>query len=45
MKFAKGVMIGTLISVGAIMWYTETNKSGKKMIMKKGKKFLKSMGM
>jgi hypothetical protein len=45
MKFAKGVMIGGLISAGVMLMYSETmNKEGKKMI-KKGKKFIKQMGI
>lgn len=44
MKFAKGVMIGGLISAGVMLMYSETmNKESKKMI-KKGKKFIKQMG-
>ena len=46
MKFMKGVIFGTVISAGAIMLYNETTKNGKnKAIMKKGKKFMKSMGI
>ncbi len=45
MKFAKGVMIGGLISAGVMLMYSETmNREGKKMI-KKGKKFIKQMGI
>ena len=44
MKFLKGVIIGTVISTGAFMLYKETNMSGKRM-MKKGKKFMRNMGM
>ena len=44
MKFAKGVMIGGLISAGVMLMYSETmNKESKKMI-KKGKKFIKQIG-
>lgn len=45
MKLMKGIMIGTLLSAGAVMWYSETNKNTRKMMMKKGKKLLKTMGM
>lgn len=45
MSFAKGVMIGTLISAGVTLYYTEMNKSGAKKLMKQGKKWLKNMGM
>lgn len=45
MKFVKGVIIGTCISAGAFMLYTETKKTGKKKLMKQGKRFIKSMGI
>lgn len=45
MNFVKGVIIGTFISTGAWMLYTETGKNSKKKMMKQGKKFIKSMGM
>lgn len=45
MKVMKGIMLGTLITAGAVMLYTESTKNNKKMLMKKGKKILKSMGM
>lgn len=45
MKFMKGVMIGTLVSAGAIWMYTEATSRDRKKLMKKGKKFLKEMGM
>ena len=44
MKFIKGVIIGTVISTGVYMIYRETNMSGNR-VMKKGKKFMKNMGM
>ena len=44
MKFAKGIMLGTIISAG-IMWiYTESCGKDSKKIVKKGKKFIKQMG-
>ena len=45
MKFMKGVMIGTIVSAGAIWMYSEVSGKDKKKMMKKGKKFLKEMGM
>ena len=44
MNFIKGVIIGTAVSASAIMLYTETSKMNTKKMMKKGKKFMKSMG-
>ena len=45
MKFVKGMMVGTLVSAGVVWMYTEASNNDKKKIMKKGKKFLKNMGM
>ena len=45
MKFVKGVMVGTLVSIGAVWMYSETSNKDKKKMMKKGKQFLKNMGM
>lgn len=45
MKFIKGVMIGTLVSAGAIWMFSEASKMDTKRMMKKGKRFLKNMGM
>ena len=45
MKFVKGMIVGTVISAGMFMMYNETSNKSKKKIMKKGKKFLKDMGM
>ena len=44
MKFMKGLMIGTVVSAGALWMYGEVTKKDKKKMMKKGKKFLKDMG-
>jgi len=41
----KGVMIGTLVSAGMVWMYNETMGKDKKKLMKKGKKFLREMGM
>ena len=45
MKFLKGVIVGTAISAGAWMLYSEATKNGRNKIMKQGKKFMKNMGM
>lgn len=46
MKFIKGMMMGTLISAGAIMMYTENNGTmNKRKMMKKGKQIAKKMGI
>ena len=46
MKFVKGMVMGTLISAGAIMMYTEgTGMMNKKKLMKKGKQIAKKMGI
>ena len=42
MKFAKGLIVGGLITTGLIMMYNDTNIMNKKMI-KKGKKIAKRM--
>lgn len=44
-KFVKGVMIGTLVSAGMVWMYSETSGKSKKKMMRKGKKFLKEMGI
>ncbi len=45
MNFAKGLMIGCFASAGAFIMYNEMSNKNKKMMMKKGKKFLKNMSM
>ncbi len=44
MKFAKGVIVGTLVSAGIMWMYSETMGKDSKKIVKKGKKFIKQMG-
>ncbi len=44
MKFTKGLMLGTLITAGAMMMYSEGVDSSKKKMVKKGKQFMKKMG-
>ena len=43
MKFIKGVIIGTAISAGIMMMYSE--EMNKKNIMKKGKQWAKKWGI
>lgn len=45
MKFVKGVIIGSVISAGIAMMYTESSSYNKKRIMKKGKQYMKKMGI
>ena len=45
MKFMKGVMIGTMVTAGAMMMYSDSIDNSKKKIMKKGKQFLRKMGL
>lgn len=45
MKFTKGLLVGGLITTGLIMMYNDTNIMNKNKIMKKGKKFIKKMGI
>lgn len=45
MSFIKGVIVGTAISAGAWMIYSEATQGGMNKIMKQGKKFMKNMGM
>jgi len=45
MKFLKGVLIGTLISAGAMMMYNENMGINKKQMMRKGRQIAKKMGV
>ena len=45
MKFVKGVMLGGLVTTGIFMLYAESGMMNKKTMMKKGKKFIKKMGI
>ncbi len=44
MKFTKGMIIGSMITAGIMMMYTDNNMNAKKM-MKKGKQLAKKMGI
>ena len=43
MKFVKGMLIGGIITAGALMMYKDS--SSKKKVMKKGKQFIRKMGI
>lgn len=45
MNFMKGVMIGTLITAGTMMMYSENLDMNKKRMMKKGKQVAKKLKM
>lgn len=45
MNFMKGVMIGSLITAGTMMMYSENLDINKKRIMKKGKQMAKKLKM
>lgn len=45
MKFVKGMIMGTIVSAGAMMMYKEMSGKNKKQMIKKGKQFAKKMGL
>lgn len=45
MRFAKGVILGTLVTAGTMMMYSDSIDSSKKKMMKKGKQMMKKMKM
>ena len=45
MKFIKGMIMGGIVSAGALMMYKEMSSSGKRNMMKKGKQMMKKMGI
>ena len=45
MSFMKGVMIGSLITAGTKMMYSEGIDENKKKMLKKGKQIVKKMKM
>ncbi|NLC87557.1 MAG: hypothetical protein GX682_02090 [Clostridiaceae bacterium] len=45
MKFIKGMIMGGIVSAGAIIMYKEMSGSNKKQMMKKGKQFIRKMGI
>ena len=45
MRFTKGLMLGALFTAGAMMMYSEGIDNSKKKMVKKGKQFMKKIGM
>ena len=45
MKFAKGLLIGGLITTGLIMMYNDNNMMNKSKMKKKGKQYAKKLGV
>ena len=45
MKFIKGMIMGGMVSAGALIMYREMSSSSKKNMMKKGKQFAKKIGI
>ena len=45
MKFAKGLLVGGLITTGLIMMYNDTNMMNKNKMVKKGKQYAKKLGI
>lgn len=45
MKFIKGAMIGSLVATGIYMVFSENESNTRKKMMKKGKSFVKKMGI
>ena len=45
MNFVKGIMVGTLITAGTMMMYSEGVDENKKKMMKKGKQLAKRIKM
>lgn len=45
MKFIRGMMIGTAITAGAIMMYSNKYELERKKLMKKGKHLVRKIGL
>lgn len=45
MKFVKGMIMGGIVSAGAMMLYKEMSGKSKKQMIKKGKQFARKMGI
>ena len=45
MNFVKGIMVGSIITAGTMLMYSEGLDENKKRMMKKGKQFMKKIGM
>lgn len=45
MKFVKGMIIGGMVSAGAMVVYKEMSGKNKKQMIKKGRQFARKMGI
>lgn len=45
MKFVKGVLLGTMVTAGTMMMYSDSIDSSKRKILRKGKQMMKKMKM
>ena len=45
MKFAKGLLIGGLITTGLVVMYADNKMMNKNKMIKKGKQYAKKMGI
>ncbi len=45
MKFVKGMLIGSMVSVGIIRLYNENMNMSKKRMIKKGKQYARKIGI
>ena len=45
MRFFRGVVLGSMVTAGAMMLYSEGIDTSKKKMVKKGKQFAKKMGI
>lgn len=45
MKFVKGALMGGIVATGIYMMYSENEKNVRKKMMKKGKQFIKKIGV
>jgi gas vesicle protein len=45
MKFMKGVILGGIVSAGAVVMYKEMSGKNKKQMIKKGKQFAHKLGI
>ena len=45
MKFVKGMIMGGIVSAGAMIMYNGMTGKNKKQMIKKGKQFAKKMGI
>ena len=45
MKFVKGMILGGLITTGIMMMYNENEMMNKKKMIKKGRQFVRKLGI